>query len=156
MRPGACLNIKMSSYQYTDSHYKNKTVWRPTHLYNENPHTWKIVVLIKQPWRFKDMRSGACPNIKMSSCQYKDSHYKDKTVWPQCHLYNGNRHTRKIVVPLRWALMFSKAWLCECVAAFTLPRYLPSKSPHHPCLHTSRDTSLGMKMARQLELTEAE
>ena len=35
------LNIKMSSYQYWDSHYKDKTVWRPSHLYNVNPFAWK-------------------------------------------------------------------------------------------------------------------
>ena len=35
------LNMKMSSYQYRDYHYKDKTVWRPSYLYNANPHTWK-------------------------------------------------------------------------------------------------------------------
>ena len=34
-------------------------------------------------------------NIKVTSFQYRDSHYKDKTVsWPS-YLYNGNHHTRK-------------------------------------------------------------
>ena len=26
--PVGCLNIKMSSYQYSDYHYNDKTVWR--------------------------------------------------------------------------------------------------------------------------------
>ena len=38
---GGYLNIKMSSYQYKDSYYKDKKVSRPSYLYNENPHTWK-------------------------------------------------------------------------------------------------------------------
>ena len=29
----------MPPYQYRDYHYKGKTVWRPSHLYNRNPHT---------------------------------------------------------------------------------------------------------------------
>ena len=33
------LNIKMSSYQYRDSHVKDKTVSRPSYLLHGNPHT---------------------------------------------------------------------------------------------------------------------
>ena len=33
--------MKTMSYQYRNSHYKDKTVWRPSHLYNGNPHTLK-------------------------------------------------------------------------------------------------------------------
>ena len=35
------FKIKMFSYQYRDSHLKDKTVSRPSYLYNANPHTWK-------------------------------------------------------------------------------------------------------------------
>ena len=31
-RPGGCLNIKMSSYQYRNPHVKDKTVLRPSYL----------------------------------------------------------------------------------------------------------------------------
>ena len=34
------LNIKTPSYQYKNSHDKNKTA-RPSYIYNGNPHTWK-------------------------------------------------------------------------------------------------------------------
>ena len=37
--PGGGLNIKMSSYQYRDSHVKDKTVSRPSYLLHGNPHT---------------------------------------------------------------------------------------------------------------------
>ena len=30
--PGGCLNKKMSSYQYSDPHVKDKTVVRPSYL----------------------------------------------------------------------------------------------------------------------------
>ena len=33
---GSCLNIKMLSYQHWDSHYKDKAVWWPSHLYKGN------------------------------------------------------------------------------------------------------------------------
>ena len=36
-RYGASLNIKMSSYQYRNSHYIDKPVSRPSYLYNWNP-----------------------------------------------------------------------------------------------------------------------
>ena len=38
---GSRLNIKMSSYQYRDSHVKYKTVSRPSYLQHGNPHTWE-------------------------------------------------------------------------------------------------------------------
>ena len=39
-----CLSIHMS-YQYSESHYKDKTVLRSSHLYNGNPYTGKTVSL---------------------------------------------------------------------------------------------------------------
>ena len=36
-----CLNIKMQSYQYRNSHYKDKTVSWLSYIYNGNIHTWK-------------------------------------------------------------------------------------------------------------------
>ena len=39
---GGRLNIKMPSYQYSDSHYRANTVFaQPSYLYNGNLHTWK-------------------------------------------------------------------------------------------------------------------
>ena len=32
--PGGRINIKMSSYQYMDHHIKDKTVWRPSSIFN--------------------------------------------------------------------------------------------------------------------------
>ena len=40
-RTRACLNIKMSSYQYRDPHVKNKMVSRPSYLQHGNPYTWE-------------------------------------------------------------------------------------------------------------------
>ena len=37
--PGGCLNMKMSSYQYRNSHYKNKIVSWLSYLFNWNPYT---------------------------------------------------------------------------------------------------------------------
>ena len=42
------LNIKMSSYQYRDSHYKDKTVSQPSYLYNWNPIHRKTVFILRQ------------------------------------------------------------------------------------------------------------
>ena len=36
---GDSLNIKMLSYQYKDTHVKDKTVSRPSYLQHGNPHT---------------------------------------------------------------------------------------------------------------------
>ena len=41
MKTGVRLNIKMLSYKYRDSLYKDKTVWRPSYLYNGNTNAWQ-------------------------------------------------------------------------------------------------------------------
>ena len=48
---GSCLNIKTPSNKYRNSHYKNKTVWWPSYLYNGNPHTWEdgLFILRRDP-----------------------------------------------------------------------------------------------------------
>ena len=43
-----CFNIKIPSNQYRNSHYKDATIVRPSHLYNENLYTWKSVLILKQ------------------------------------------------------------------------------------------------------------
>ena len=51
---GSRLNIKMLPYHYRDSHFKDKTVSRPSYLYNENLHTWKNGFMLQcghVPWR---------------------------------------------------------------------------------------------------------
>ena len=51
---GAHLNIKMSSYQYWESHYQDKTVSQPSYLHNGNPHTWKDRLYIEMgPWQLR-------------------------------------------------------------------------------------------------------
>ena len=45
---GRCLNTKITSYQYRDSHYKDKAISRPSYLYNGNPHTWKTVFILRR------------------------------------------------------------------------------------------------------------
>ena len=42
---GRRLNIKKSSYQYKDSRYKDKTVVRPSYLYNGNSYAVKTILL---------------------------------------------------------------------------------------------------------------
>ena len=43
----ARLNIRISSYQYRNSHYKDKAISRPSYLYNWNNHIWKYRLYIK-------------------------------------------------------------------------------------------------------------
>ena len=37
----------MVSYQYRNSHYKDKTVYQPPYLYDWNPNTWKDTLYIQ-------------------------------------------------------------------------------------------------------------
>ena len=46
------LYIKMTYYQCRNSHYKDKTVMRPSYIYNGSPYSWKDGLL--------DMRKGVC------------------------------------------------------------------------------------------------
>ena len=47
-RTGVRLSIKISPYQERDSHYKDKTVSRPSYLYNRNPMYGKTVFIMWQ------------------------------------------------------------------------------------------------------------
>ena len=63
------LSIKVSSYKYRNFHYKDKTVWRPSYLYNENFHTGKdgtCTVFILKRYR-----------IKRDLCFERPLHYSD-------------------------------------------------------------------------------
>ena len=56
-----CLNIKMSFYQYRDSHYKDKTASRLFYLCNGNLHTWNTVFMLKWDpggWNFSLRKTG--------------------------------------------------------------------------------------------------
>ena len=46
--PGGRLILKMPSYRYIYSHYKDKTILRPFNLYNGNPIPEKTVFILKQ------------------------------------------------------------------------------------------------------------
>ena len=46
LRSGGHVNIKMLFHQHRDSYHKDKTVSRPSYLYNRNLHTWKDGIYI--------------------------------------------------------------------------------------------------------------
>ena len=52
-----CLNIKMSSYQYSDPHVKNKTVSRPSYLKHGNPHPCKRRSLYWDGVRYTNLKT---------------------------------------------------------------------------------------------------
>ena len=41
IQPGPLFTKKMLPSEYRDPHYKPKTVWRPSQVYNGNPYTDK-------------------------------------------------------------------------------------------------------------------
>ena len=45
---GSRRDIKISFYQYRNFHYKDKTVWRPSYLYNGYPILGKTVFILRQ------------------------------------------------------------------------------------------------------------
>ena len=69
--PGGCLNIKIPSYQYRDSHVKDKTV-SPTvlSLTWESPYLGKTVFILRRG-------PGSYFNINTISFQLWGFHYKD-------------------------------------------------------------------------------
>ena len=74
---GPWFNIKMSSYQYRNSHCGDKTILRPSYLHNGISYTDKMTSLY---W------IRAQGSICFS--RYGDSHYKDKVVVRPSYLYN--------------------------------------------------------------------
>ena len=85
---GMSLNIEMSSYQYRNFHYKDKTVsWRFIFIM-EIPIPEKMVFILSRG-------PGGCLNIHLSSYRYRDPHVKDKMVSRPSYLKHGNLHTWK-------------------------------------------------------------
>ena len=72
--PGGRLNIKVLPYHFRDSHYKDKTVLRPSYLYNKNVHTWKdgLYIVTGLSIRFyQDVKSNQNPiPIQHSTTRY--------------------------------------------------------------------------------------
>ena len=77
LKPGDCLNIKMSPYEYRDSHYEDdQMVSRLSYLYNVNPHTWKDRLFIipsaqrscRGVYWFHSVRPSVCPPVCPASC----------------------------------------------------------------------------------------
>ena len=65
--PGACLKIKMSSYQYMNFHYKYKMVSQLPWLNDENPCTWKYGIYI-------DTGHWLCSNMPTPSPPWQTNH----------------------------------------------------------------------------------
>ena len=67
MSSGGHLIIKMPSYQYRDSHYKDKTVSWPSYLYNGDSYT-QHTVFIRDPgghcWGYYPGTLSSTPHLK--------------------------------------------------------------------------------------------
>ena len=55
------LNIQIS-YQYRDSHHKNKTVSWPSWLHKGNPDSWKVCLYIEDLYPVQTQRFGSIPS----------------------------------------------------------------------------------------------
>ena len=110
--PGARLNIKIPYYRYKNSHYKDKTVSRPSYFHNENPTPGKVVLYWDGPLVISrnspDYVGETCPRlpwgricITCAPYQYKDrlskydSHVKDKTVARRSYLWHWDPYAGK-------------------------------------------------------------
>ena len=86
---GGCLNIKMLSCLYKDSHHEIRL-----------PHHCRIfIVEISKPEKtalILKWNPGPWFNIKISYYQYRKSHCGDKTVVRSSYLHNGISYTFKI------------------------------------------------------------
>ena len=79
----------MLSYQYKDSHVKDKTVSLTVlSLTCESPYLRKTVFILR--WG-----PGPRFNIRMTSYQYRKSHCGDKTILRPSYLHNGISYTGK-------------------------------------------------------------
>ena len=63
-----CLNIKKASYQCRDFHYKDKTVSRPSYLYNGNPHLERPSFYWEGARSVKVLHNRLKPEILKKTC----------------------------------------------------------------------------------------
>ena len=75
---------KMSSYQYRDSHYEDKTVWLPSYLHNGNTRTRKDSLYIETGPR--DVTLSAC--ITQWPWMKNMTSHKRLVLW--CYYHPGN------------------------------------------------------------------
>ena len=105
---GDHLNIKMSSFEYMDSHYKDKGVLWLSYLYNGNPHTWKYGLYV-DTW--------LCCHLFW----YIATHLTvEWSKWNQL-MRNFNKET---------SLEFLIQWICLCLLLY--------QSDYNEILHISR------------------
>ena len=91
----------MPSYQWMNSHYKNKTVSSMSYLYIENPY-------IRMDDLFIEMGSAVSLNINIPYYK-RNSHYKDKIVLQLCYLYNENPYICKDGL---YTITWPWSWCC--------------------------------------------
>ena len=103
---GGGLNIEVSFYQYRDYHYKDKTVVRPSYLYNVNHHIWKDPLYIKtgarcrilllqisnRPSPFNTNRNNRPENVQLSLNLLNFS-WKADYSWP---IFNAVTYSYKL------------------------------------------------------------
>ena len=77
------LNIKTSSYMYGNSHYKDKTLWQPSHLYNGN--LVQVFIFIQSPCRLWNL------------ARYRQLALVDKSWDDSCEYFNGRVITRELI-----------------------------------------------------------
>ena len=108
-------NVKMSCYQYRDSHYKDKMVSWPSYLYNGNPIPGRIFFILRwwpgyhYPWYIP-----YCINGSLSS-MIKDSKYLQHISADKLHKHKydfhvfslENFHPSRVKQPSFW-------WLFAC------------------------------------------
>ena len=102
--PGACFDIKITSYQYRNPRHRSQTILS---LYSSAKLTEKILFTLKQT-------PGSCLDIKMSY-QYRNSHYKDITISWMFYIFNANPYTWKdglyIETGPLWSLGLLLTWV---------------------------------------------
>ena len=113
-----CLNIKMSSYQYRDSHVKDKTVLRPSTLIWESPYLGKRVFILRRGLEWLTVRS-LC-------------------MTPQVGSYDVDRGCTCEVLKYcswfcRWFWCIVRLWLCQICAAVRLWNKVSCKGCSHCC-----------------------
>ena len=91
---GGCLNLKMS-YQYRDSHYKDKMFSWPAYLYNGNPLTWKDCLYNKMgPWPQCVKNLYFTPSIKI---RWDNVVIAGQLVWKHHILYPSHKHHMNVI-----------------------------------------------------------
>ena len=125
---GGRLDIKMLSYQYRNSHYKDKIVSWPSYLYNENPHSWNDRLYIETGSIFPKWHYVVYLHNQYIKLNKKSDTVLNGMLYYACDVVtpiSSQKAMRNMIIPVIWHCSFCFGKLFNPLWLDQINRHLP-------------------------------